>query len=130
MVDDELFNKLAATRAAFEDADDPADRDRLEAELTELRRQVSASTRGGLDTMTDEQLDREIARLERELTQLHERKLNPSMAAAASGRGGGFDPLELQKHNQRIDKQGDRAGLERALVELREESVRRRSHAT
>jgi len=125
MVDDELFGKLAATRAAYEDATEAEERDRLEAELVELRAQVSDSTRGGLDTMTDEQLGREIQRLERELAQLHERKLNPSMAAAALGRGGGFDPLLLQKHNQRVDKEGDRAGLEKSLVELREESVRR-----
>jgi len=126
MVDDELFRKLAATRAAYEDATDRDERDRLEAELTAIRAEVAEVTRGGLDTMTDEQLAREIQRHERELSELHRRKLDPSMAFGGTEQaGGGFDPLLLQQHNQRVDAQGNRAALEKSLIELRAESTQR-----
>lgn len=130
-MDDSLFSRLAATRAAFEDATDREERDRLEAELLELRSQVAAATRDGLDTLTDDQLAREIKRINRELSELHERKLNPAMAFGGTEQaGGGFDPLLLQQHNQRVDAVGDRAGLEKRLVELRHEASRRAPQQT
>lgn len=128
MSDRPAFEELAAARLAYEQATDPAERSRLHAELEGLRARLGTTTRGGLDDLSDEQLERRIATLRSEVERASRGRISPTYAQGTSmgmGGGGGFTPTQVLRHNRRVDEQTGRPALIEELEHLLAERSRR-----
>lgn len=103
-----------------------SERIRLRDRLNDLRAEAAALRGGAVAHLTDEQLASEIRSTHRQLEAIRSGRFDTSMVGGATGLGGGLDPMQVARHNQRVDAEGGRADLERRLGELRREAARRR----
>lgn len=122
---DEVLDDLVATRAELDAATDLQDRAVLRDRLTQLRAEAAA-IRGPTETnLSDDQLAAAIRSAERALDELRSARLDPSQVGGASGYGGGLDPMQTARHNQRVDRAGGRSELQTELDALLRERTRR-----
>ena len=110
MADQDLFERLASTRLALEEASDGTQRDRLLARLRELRTELRRVTHDGMTTMTDGQLTRRIETLERQLRELADRR-TPEI-------GCGVDVVHAMNYNRSIDARCGRDEMNAELIRL------------
>lgn len=125
---DEVLADLQRTRAAHEDAKDPARRADLSRTLDALRAEAKGIGGDPIEKLSDERLEQRIAHCTDRLDSLAETRLHIGhVGPGGGGSGGGLDARQTMEHNAMVDQQGGRAEIERELAALVGELGRRRA---
>lgn len=119
-LDDDLV-ELQAIRRRLDEVDDVGERVSLRDRQRELRRRWA----GGFESVPTARLHELENALSSQRDEVFDRHLNAGAVAAASGYGGGLDPLQTIQHNRHVDETHGLAAIEQQLTNVRSELRRR-----
>ena len=119
-LDDDLL-ELQEIRRRLDEVVDVAER----VSLTDRQRELRRRWAGSHESVSTARLQELEKALSAQRAEVFERHLNVGAVAAASGYGGGLDPLQTIQHNRAVDETHGLAAIEQQLGSVRSELRKR-----